>query len=338
MGRAFFYGEMLWCAHSGTGAAFVLTGPGATITLAGDPGLAGGFPRFAVFVDGRRVVDELLSESRRSYKIENPAAKNGGALVEIIKLSESAVSVFAIELISTGPDGAISPAPERALFVEFIGDSITCGYGIDNEGADKPFSTATQDCVKAYAFKAAEALGADLSLVAASGYGVVSGFTSGHKSEGNTIPGVYDKVGITRKAASGFDASETIWDFGGRKTDYVVINLGTNDNSYTRGLAKLEAEFAEAYLAFLLRVREHNPEATIICALGIMGDHLFEPIMAAVDAYVNLTGDGRIAAFKFGPRGGGEGFASDGHPTEATNERAALELTEFIRGLADSRN
>lgn len=49
--------------------------------------------------------------------------------------------------------------------MEFIGDSITCGYGVDDPDKEHHFKTATEDVTKAYAYKTALALNADYSMV-----------------------------------------------------------------------------------------------------------------------------------------------------------------------------
>ena len=49
---------------------------------------------------------------------------------------------------------------EKDIKIEFIGDSITCGYGIDEMNEKGYFSTATENFTKSYAYITAENLGA----------------------------------------------------------------------------------------------------------------------------------------------------------------------------------
>ena len=83
----------------------------------------------------------------------------------------------------------IHKAPGLAHKIEFIGDSITAGYGVDDEVKEHGFSTATEDVTKTYAYKTAAALQADYSIVAYSGHGIISGYTGdGEKNTGLLIP------------------------------------------------------------------------------------------------------------------------------------------------------
>ena len=97
------------------------------------------------------------------------------AEIRLIKLSECTQSLLALQDIET--DGETAPLPDRPLRIEFIGDSITCGYGVEGKSVDEPFTTAAENAVKAYAFLTAEALNADAILTSFSGYGIVSGYT-----------------------------------------------------------------------------------------------------------------------------------------------------------------
>lgn len=66
-------------------------------------------------------------------------------------------------------------------------DSITCGYGVDDEDRSHQFSTKTEDATKAYAYKTAQLLNADYSLVSYSGHGVVLGYTTREKRQQRSI-------------------------------------------------------------------------------------------------------------------------------------------------------
>ena len=73
--------------------------------------------------------------------------------------------VLALALVLTSV-AALAEWPERAI--EFIGDSITCGYGVDDEVAEHHFATGTEDTTRAYALRTARKLGVDYSLVSLS--------------------------------------------------------------------------------------------------------------------------------------------------------------------------
>lgn len=250
------------------------------ITVIGDYASTAGndenYARVAIYIDGERVVDDMLNEKEKTYTaFESDTAKSVD--VQIIKLSECAMSTFGIKPIKIADDEKIEPAKAKDLKIEFIGDSITCGYGVDDENKEHHFKTSTEDVTKAYAYKTAKALNADYSMVSISGYGIISGYTDdGKKKPEQTIPQYYDKLGFSyNKFADNLEVASLEWDFNNYKPDIVVINLGTNDMNYATNDAT-RAEFEEGYIEFLKLVRSHNPDAYIFCTYGVMGNSLLK--------------------------------------------------------------
>ena len=145
------------------------------------------------------------------------------------------------------------------------------------------------------------------------------------------MPDFYDKMGNSWGTYLGsFVAQDTTWDFT-RQPDVVVINLGTNDNSYVKNDAAKKQEFTAAYVAFLKQVREKNPDAVLFATLGIMGVELYSCIEDAVKQYSEETGDSKIHTMKFDIQSMEDGIAADWHPSEKTHEKAAGKLAAKIR-------
>ena len=101
-----------------------------------------------------------------------------------------AVGVKDISAVSDRSD-AVIPEKEKALSIEFIGDSITCAYGVEGSNSYEPFRTTTENFMKSYAYLTAQKLDADYSAVSYSGYGVLSGYTSGDINTDSLIPDCY---------------------------------------------------------------------------------------------------------------------------------------------------
>ena len=97
--------------------------------------------------------------------------------VRVMKWSENAFGLVGLEAIELASGASMHPTPEKAHKVEFIGDSITCGYGVEAPPTDT-FSTATENPSIAYAMLAASELDVDVSLVSWSGIGVLSSWVS----------------------------------------------------------------------------------------------------------------------------------------------------------------
>lgn len=321
----------IWMGHSGTGVELEYIGEKLTVSLMGNGGAAEHIARIGVFVDGERTSDVCVDEKGSTVEIIGKGDK--AVNVKIIKLSECAFSCCAI----TGADthgGTITKAADKPRRVEFIGDSITCGYGVDDQDMSHGFSTATEDCTKSYAYKTAQALGADYSLVSFSGYGVVSGYTdTGAKQDTATVPRYYESCGFTENY--GFDGvkpSECPWDFSSFTPDAVVVNLGTNDQSYTGSDSARQSEFTQQYVSFLKQIRAKNPKAKIICTLGTMGDLLNGAMKTAAAQYSAETGDNNVAALDLPlQQPETDGVTINGHPSEITHEKTANLLAEKIK-------
>ena len=92
-----------------------------------------------------------------------------------------------------------------------------------------------------------------------------------------------------------------------------------------------QKEFAAAYVEFLKKIRENNPDAPILCTLGIMGQTLCDAIDYAVTLYTDETGDKNISTMRFPMQEAADGYAVDWHPSAATHQKSAGYLSEYIR-------
>lgn len=336
LGRTYYDGEKLFCALSGTGAEFTFNGTKCSVTVTGDSNAlsssnADNQARVGIYVNGERVIDDMVDNLQETYDVfESDTPKD--VTVSIVKLSESPMSTIGIkEIKATG--SKIAPTPNKDVLIEFIGDSITCGYGIDDPDKDHHFSTKTEDVTKAYAYRTAAALNADYSMVSFSGYGIVSGYTSDKKIEAQTVPQFYTKLGYSWAANGSFVPANVDWDFSKRQPDLIVVNLGTNDDSYTKTDSERKQEYCDGYVEFLKKIRENNPDAKILCTLGIMGDRLFEQVQLAADTYSKETGDSNISTMKFDVQLPDDGYSADWHPSVTTHEKASEKLAAEIKSL-----
>lgn len=334
-GRTELIDDVLWCAYSGTGAAFNYTGKGFDLKIKGDGavGSADNEARVAVFVNGERAIDFMVDEPEVTVRIAE-SEENVTSEIKIVKLSEAANSTMGIEPITIAPDETIEPVAQKELKMEFIGDSITCGYGVDDEVKEHHFSTTTEDVTKAYGYKTAELLDADANFVSLSGWGVISGYTSdpSKKSEAQQLPKYYDKLGYSYQKMNGETSPQDVdWDFDRYTPDIIVINLGTNDNSYCKGDKDKRAEYKAAYKEFIGKVRGYNPDAEIFCVLGVMGAELFNDMGEAAIEYADENSDEKVHFVQLPTQDGTAGYAADWHPTEKTHEITAEYLANEIK-------
>lgn len=328
--------DTLWCALSGSGAEFEFTGKKLDIMIEGDSvstsGNADNYCRLAIYVNGERVVDDMLNEAVKLYTPVN-GTEVKTYTVKIIKLSETAMSTMGIMPVKLEEGASISPVGAKKHSIEFIGDSITCGYGVDDEDENHSFKTSTEDVTKAYAYRTAQALDADYSMFSISGYGIISGWTGdGQKKPEQAVPQYYGSLGFSYGNFAGTAPQDIQWDFTRWQPELIVINLGTNDDSYCGSDEEKRRDYIDSYKAFLGTVRKKNPDAHIICSLGIMGVNLYPSVEEMYLEYKKESGDDNISVFKFTPQNGAEdGLAADWHPTAKTHGKAAEALEAEIR-------
>lgn len=333
LGRCMPIPEGLWLCWSGSGVEFTFTGKEFCITILGDdrstlPETHENHARIAIEINGQRVISQQIADKVNNFAFGNTESQDWH--VRVIKLSESAMATCVLSQLKC--DGQPAPTPAKAHTMEVIGDSITCGYGIDDPAADHPFHTATEDCTQAYAWLAAQELNADYALISISGWGIISGYTAtGERSASQLLPPYHHCAGYAHEGFQGRKPQDLDWDFSRFDPELVVINLGTNDDSFTGDDADRQEEYCREYQAFLKTLRSRYPEAHILCTLGMMGDRLYPMVEKAVSQHIAATGDSRIQAFRFTPQTDADGYSSDWHPSKSSQKRGAAELTRKVK-------
>ena len=328
LGRtSYSYGKR-YISYSGAGVEFFCKGDYVTFDLCGvysDYQTSAQKARVGVYLDGVLVMDEIVDYERVKHRLDIRVYEKG-VTVRIMKLSEAQFSSFAVGKIGVYSNYNIVPTAEKRLKIEFIGDSITCGYGLDETYEYPYFTTATENFSETYAYYTAEQFGADFSAICFSGFGVYSGFTQGGRNSNDIISNYYHK-------ATTVPYEEHNWDFTRVQNDLVVINLGTNDASYCSRSYTGRQNFTLAYVELLKTVRANNPTAYILCILGDMNNSLYPCIEEAVRIYSNEMWDSLVSASTVTFDMGNTDIVVDGHPGILANRRAASDLTEIIRNL-----
>ncbi len=339
-GRTYKEEDTLWLALSGTGASFIYTGKKLSLTAVGSPVIShedaeGNYARIAVYVNGERKVDDRVTQAEQTYTVwESDAAET--VEVKIIKLSESAMSVVGIKDLEIAEGESVVPAAKKEHLIEFIGDSITCGYGVDDEDPLHSFTTATEDVTRAYAYLTAQLLSCDCRMFSASGYGIISGYTADPeiKSAEQLIPTFYGSYGFSYDTyPGGKKPMDMPWDFTQKQPDIIVINLGTNDDSYCQETQWKQEEYRDKYVEFLLDVRAKNPKAEIFCVLGLMGARLYPRVCEACRIYREKTGDEKIYTVELPEQDGEKGYVADYHPLHSAHKLAAEKLASEIKSV-----
>lgn len=325
LGRTFMRDGARILSHTCSGVEFAFRGTAADITLTSNCKTSKA--RAAFYVNGELVKDTMLNNNEETFRVfESTEPQN--CIISVVKLSEAAYSNIGVKSINVTSEYGIIPTPARKHKIEFIGDSITCGYGIDAADQYEAFATTNENGEKTYAALIGKHFKADYNVISWSGIGVYSSYTESSKpNQSFLLPPIYGKTAPN-------ELSNDMWDFTQWQPDLVVINLGTNDNTWTKGIQERADLFGAAYYEFIEQVREANPNAYIICSLGVMGSKLLPEIKEQVALYSANTGDYRITTFEFDYRDGvNDGFGAGFHPSAVTHQKMADKIIPFIEQI-----
>lgn len=277
----------------------------------------------------------LLVEGEQKMRFERAAKvdatvdglADGEHVVRLEKLSESqAGSGRFLGLLPTR-GGAPLPAPRRSRQIEFIGDSLTAGYGISSPVRDctrREVHDRT-DTQQTYAPLVARHYDADYRIIAYSGFGIVRNYAG--KSPGLNLPAIYPR--LKPDDPSALERHDPAW-----RPRFIVIKLGTNDFSTPlkpgeawRSPAELQRDYRRAYGSFVRTLHARHPEARFI----LMGGENWFAQVEQVATALNAVTPGLAATLDYGEL---ERTACDWHPSLADNRRLAESLVRLIDGLA----
>jgi len=132
------------------------------------------------------------------------------------------------------------------------------------------------------------------------------------------MPPVFDKISMR---------NDTIpWDFNKYQPAVVTVCLGQNDGIQDSAL------FCDNYIAFVKRLRNYYPAATIICLSSPMADAslavFMKKTLTTVVRKINIEGDKKVTKYFFSKQ---YSKGCDWHPDLDEHRQIAAELTKFIR-------
>ena len=331
IGRYIIKEGTTWLVQSGAAIEFYLKAKNSEIILSGDNSIiyqaADQRPRYAIYINDDLLIDETMGELEKSLVLFS-SEKDNEYKIKVILLSEAMNGGIGIKEIKvnscSNEEKIINPSEKKSFTIEYIGDSITCSYGIESKSQSEPFQTTTENFSLSYAFLSAKILNADYSGVCYSGSGIISDAAG---NAGNLMPKHYTK-------ANAFN-SEVEWDFEKNINDIVVINLGTNDYNYVRADNKREDIFIQEYTNFLGLIREKNPNAIIVCTIGLMGCEYMFPL---IEKAIKLFGDPKVRSFLIPSQNPDDGIGAQYHPNAVSHQKASVVVADKIKEFIEEIN
>lgn len=344
-GRTLFAEGVRYLGYSGSSASFTFVGKKAVAEIWSDADAWGEElkGRIAVYVNnGEEPVKRICLDKPEGIYTLYESDTEEQVTVKIMKYSEAAFGKCGIRYIEIDTDKLCPPPTACERKMEIIGDSITCGYGVEAENELQPFHTATENPTKSYSLLTAKDLGAEVNLVSWSGNGIVSGYveeTATEPSDKWLMPEVYRYTDISgSEKLFGEDESRwEKWDFSRFVPDIILINLGTNDCSWCKNIQERKNDYRDRYVEFLRYIRENNPGAEILCMLGTMDQRVLKELEEAVKIFKTTQKDEKVHFLSLPPQNPEDGYGADWHPCEFTQKRTAELVVREIKSIMNWR-
>lgn len=317
-GRRYAEGGRLFLNASGASLKGLFRGSALILILFSEPIEKGREAYVRLTLDGRTRRIRLP----KGEKVIRIKTEQGEHLFELIKLTESANNSFAIVRAET--DGVFLPLKEsKHLRIEFVGDSISTGFGVLCREKYGEYKTKEQDATKAFPYLVSRALDASYHVVAAGGWPIWKSKYSPY-----AIPDYYDHIDLLRNADK--------WDFSLFRPDLVVVTLGTNDFSYLADLSedKRASEREEIKRHFILFLKKLLGQGVPV--LAVYGFFEYPDLGVMTEEAVREIADPRLSTLEVESAASLDDVCA-GHPGRKTHRLAAKSIVRRIREILGSR-
>jgi lysophospholipase L1-like esterase len=250
----------------------------------------------------------------------------GDHTFEIIKRTETWQGILTIESISLPADVILLPPPMRsARKLMFVGDSVTCGTGVNNNATCKSDpESPSSDVYNSYGLLLGRRLDAETHLVCYGGRGLVRDYR-GLAFEDNVlnVPQFFP-LAVPSDALNG----RATWNASRFQPDAIVFSIGTNDFSLQTTKPLDEQQWIDAYVSFLSSARALYPQAKFLVTEGaIVTDPLLRSMLQKA---VAQSADSLVS---YVPSQHYPGNGCNGHPTAAQH----LQMTDDFEPILRAR-
>ena len=258
-----------------------------------------------VQTDGKSEIKEI-SANNADVQISLVSGLSSGVhTVKVYKLTDEKYSSLRLTSLSSDVHYLTSPVrPQKKI--SFYGDYLTVGYGL-GEGVDAS---------KAYAYKVAEELDAEIDIFGVSDSALAFG--------ANPVKDVWNKYSVK---------SEDICE-NAAGSDYIVINLGENDGKEIAKKNGTVSGFIDGYRKMIADIHVKNEDAKIICCYGMTAysSVLAQPIIKLVTE-LNNSGDKNVYALQLERCDGKAIDSKTGYPNAYGQEINAKRLKDALAKL-----
>ncbi len=286
--------------------------------------------RIVVIIDDGKPKTFALAEGQHVYPLATQLPPGEHQLL-IWKRTEGDVGVITFEGFVLDRAATLAkPRPRPSRHLEFVGDSITTGYGDEGRDTSCHGNAAVENNYVTYGAVAARELHASYTAIAYSGKGLTRNYQPG---DHETFPSLYERVIASEPELH----PVALWQ---SEPDAVIVNLGTND--FFAGVPDANA-LRRAHFDLLKKLRARYPKALLVTLLGpMLADDYPQPKARSLsrkwlrenDAQWHKQVDDNLDFLElwFDPA---EGAGCDFHPNEKTHARLGRELAALLRTRLD---
>jgi hypothetical protein len=276
---------------------------------------------YNIILDGKVVDTFNVSIGKKTYTLAQGLA-NTTHEIEIFKRTELTFGKTQFFGFVIDEGATLSAATKRDVMIEYVGNSITCGYGNEGVGGGK-FGPTTENHYLTYAAITSRNFNARHLAVCRSGIGIFRNYDGPATGSSDCMTNLYTRTFL-------FDENPK-YSFNDQP-DVVCIDLGTNDFSTTGGDS---ARYVNNYFRLIDTIQaKYSKHPDVICLLGPM---LADPTLSNVRRYMtfvadsaNKKGKGNVYFFEMSAQ---TGLGIDYHPNVNQHKKNALELTNYIHSL-----
>lgn len=294
-------------------------------------------PWAAVFLDGAEEPYLTFEVKKQAqfypvFQCEQPESH----VITLRKLTENAKGKLCLTAFLADGEIGKPPAGMKKSRIEFVGDSITCGFGNMVNDPGHPFYTQDENGWMSHAAVAARLLDAEFSIVACSGIAATEGIGKIQYA----LPPMkhyYPYRDRMLEEAQGKGRQPLRWEFAEEIPNAIVVNLGTNDATVIDLNGDIPAgirRFEQDYYEFLQLLRDCNGDRPwIVCALGSLDYFLYDSIQRVAEKFGREKQDGRIRCFRYNRVRVSDPLGACRHPHAVTQIRMGEELAAYLKGL-----
>lgn len=280
---------------------------------------------YSVLVDDKPEIERGITEQGVNYINLVRGLGAGQHNIKFIRATEgrSGNSMTAVNIqLDEGKSLVASTKNESGVLIEFLGDSMSSGYGnLVHNGASNASDLKYQDSLKAYPYLVASKLGFDYRIVS------LSAIALKERTINNvTYPAFYDFYKLENYYK---DKNQSYTSSNPQDVDIVVLNLGTNDVANgtldNEDSSKVE-EYAGIYTDLITKIG-YNKDAKIVFLSGIMWCHEQTPAYNSAKLKLNELGYNNVYLYDLPSYQSGGG----GHPSADEHQKVADALIKFFK-------